>query len=146
MFRIHKILNGRTATPSIEELPTTASETYAEGEGLVISSSGALTKAGVGVKPTYIAMADYVAPATGNKDLPCFVVDSNQIWEAPVTFSTVAVALVEGTKLQLDTDGVGVTDLTVSGTTGNEVYGVATIFDVQAADETTGEKILVRFV
>ena len=145
MFRIHKILNGRTATPSIEELPTTASETYAEGEGLVISS-GVLTKAGVGVKPTYIAMADYAAPATGNKDLPCFVVDSNQIWEAPVTFSSVAVALVEGTKLQLDTSGVGVTDLTTSGTTGNEVLGVATIFDVQAADETTGEKILVRFV
>lgn len=144
MFKINKILNGRTATPAIEVFPTTAEETYAEGEALVLSN-GALTKAGVGVKPTHIAMADYVAPATGNKPLPCFVVDENQIWEAPVDFSAEPVTLVLGTKLQLDTDGVGVTDITVSGTTGNEVYGVATIWDKQAADKTDGDKILVRF-
>ena len=144
MFTLVKVLNGRTPVPEVVLMPTTGSEDYVRGEALKVSS-GAVTKCGVGDAPQYIAEEAYEAPATGQRAIRCFLVESNQLWEAPVTFSLVPVALVLGTKVQLDTDGVGVTDLTVSGTTGNEVYGVATIFDVLEADETTGETILVRF-
>ena len=131
-------------SPEVVLMPTTASEDYVRGEALKVSS-GAVTKCGVGDAPQYIAEENYTAPATGERAIRCFLVESNQLWEAPVTFSTVPVALVLGTKVQLDSDGVGVTDLTVSGTSGSEVHGVATIFDVLEADETTGETILVRF-
>lgn len=144
MFTLNKVLNGRTPVPEVVLMPTTAEEVYVRGEALKVSS-GAVTKCGVGDAPQYIAEEAYEAPATGQRAIRCFLVESNQLWEAPVTFSSVPVALVLGTKLQLDTDGVGVTDLTTSGTTGNEVLGVATIFDVLEADETTGETILVRF-
>ena len=71
MFNCKKIINGRINVPETESLPTTASEVYKEGEALVLSS-GKLTKASGTTKPTHISLADYTAPASGQKDLPCY--------------------------------------------------------------------------
>ena len=112
MFNCIKINNGRINVPETESLPTTAGETYAEGEALVLSG-GKLTKA-TG-KPTHISLADYTAPASGQKDLPCYRIAPNMVFEVPVSFSETAVAIVVGSKLKVDTDGLGVTDVTTGG-------------------------------
>ena len=112
MFNCIKIINGRINVPETESLPTTAGETYAEGEALVLSG-GKLTKA-TG-KPTHISLADYTAPASGQKDLPCYRIAPNMVFEVPVSFSETAVAIVVGSKLKVDTDGLGVTDVTTGG-------------------------------
>lgn len=144
MFILRKVLNGRTPVPEVVLMPTTGSEEYKRGEALKVSS-GAVTKCGVGDAPQYIAEETYTAPATGQRAIRCFLVESNQLWEAPVDFSAEPVTLVLGTKLQIDTDGLGVTDVTTSGSGESKVNGVATIFDVLEASETDGETILVRF-
>ena len=114
MFNCKKIINGRINVPETESLPTTASEVYKEGEALVLSS-GKLTKASGTTKPTHISLADYTAPASGQKDLPCYRIAPNMVFEVPVSFSETAVAIVVGSKLKVDTDGLGVTDVTTGG-------------------------------
>lgn len=134
MFNCKKIINGRMNVPETESLPTTASEVYKEGEALVLSG-GKLTKA-TG-KPTHISLADYTAPASGQKELPCFRIAPNMVFEVPVTFSETAVAIVVGTKLKVDTDGLGVTDVTTG--------GVITVVDALEAntDKANGNLISV---
>lgn len=114
MFNCKKIINGRINVPETESLPTTASEVYKEGEALVLSS-GKLTKASGTTKPTHISLADYTAPASGQKDLPCYRIAPNMVFEVPVSFSETAAAIVVGSKLKVDTDGLGVTDVTTGG-------------------------------
>lgn len=136
MFNCKKIINGRMNVPETESLPTTAGETYTEGEALYLSG-GKLTKASGTTKPTHISLADYTAPASGNKDLPCFRIEKNMVFEVPVTFSTTAAAIVVGSKLTVATDGLGVTDVTTS--------GVVTVVDAQEAntDKANGNIISV---
>lgn len=136
MFNLIKIVNGRINVPEPEYLPTTASETYTEGEALVLSS-GKLTKASGTTKPTHIALKSYVAPATGNKELPVARIDKNMVFKAPVTYSETAVAVVLGSKLTLATNGLGVTDVTTS--------GVATVVDTLNASTAAGDEVLVIF-
>ena len=123
MFNCIKIINGRINVPETESLPTTAGETYAEGEALVLSG-GKLTKA-TG-KPTHISLADYTAPASGQKDLPCYRIASNMVFDVPVTFSETAKAIVVGSKLALAADALGVTEVTTS--------GVCTVVDAKDAN------------
>ncbi len=136
MFNCKKIINGRMNVPETESLPTTASEVYKEGEALVLSS-GKLTKASGTTKPTHISLADYTAPASGQKELPCFRIAPNMVFEVPVTFSETAVAIVVGAKLKVDTDGLGVTDVTTG--------GVITVVDALEAntDKANGNLISV---
>ena len=136
MFNCKKIVNGRMNVPETESLPTTASEVYKEGEALVLSS-GKLTKASGTTKPTHISLADYTAPASGQKDLPCYRIKKNMVFEVPVTFSSTAAAIVVGSKLTVATDGLGVTDVTTG--------GVITVVDAQDAntDKASGDKISV---
>lgn len=125
MFYCKKILNGRMNVPETESLPTTPNEAYKEGEALVLSG-GKLTKASGTTKPTHISLADYAAPASGNKELPCYRIASNMVFEVPVTFSSPAKAIEVGTKLTLTDNGLGVTDVTTN--------GVVTVVDTRDAN------------
>lgn len=138
MFNLRKIENARQNVPEPVFYEVKASEAVTSGEALVLSA-GKLTKAGATVKPEYIAMADCSADAT-NREIPVCRVESNQIYEVEVTFSSEAVEIVAGTKVKLTADGLGVTDVTTS--------GVVTVVDALDANtnKTTGDKILVRIV
>ncbi len=133
MFDLRKILNGRMNVPEPEQLPVTDGESYFEGEALVLAN-GKLTKCGATSKPTHLAAKTYTAPASGGVPLPCFMIDKAMRFEVPITVSS-AVPVV-GSKVTLDTDGLGVTD-TTSG-------GVATIVDTNDA-AATGDKVVVIF-
>ena len=136
MFNLRKIENGRMNVPEPEYLPTKPSESYVEGETLILSN-GTLTKASGTTKPTHIAMKTYAAPTANCQALPCFRITENMIFSAPVTFSTTANAVVVGAKLTVYSDGLGVTDVTTG--------GVATVVDALNVGTQNGEEILVRF-
>lgn len=111
MFEFYKSLSGRSfQTPEI--LPTTASETYTEGEGLVVTS-GTLTKVAATAKPTYIAAKAYVAPASANLPLPVYPVLPHHVYKT--AFSADASANAEGTVVTLHTDGATITATATSG-------------------------------
>lgn len=137
MFNCKKIINGRMNVPETESLPTTASEVYAEGEALVLSG-GKLTKASGTTKPTHISLADYTAPASGQKDLPCYRIEKNMVFEVPVTFSETAKEIVVGSKLTVATDGLGVTDVTTS--------GVVTVVDTIEANTNKANGDLISVI
>lgn len=137
MFNCKKIINGRMNVPETESLPTTAGETYKEGEALVLSG-GKLTKCGATAKPTHISLADYTAPASGQKDLPCYRIASNMVFEVPVTFSSTAAAIVVGSKLTVASDGLGVTDVTTS--------GVVTVVDALNANDKKASGDLISVI
>lgn len=111
-------------------LPTTAEETYSEGEALVLTS-GKLTKCGATASPTHIALKPYFAPATGNLDLPVIRVSSNHVYET--TTQDILTAVV-GDKVTLHTDGLKVTTTTTS--------GVAEIVAIEGT--AAGSKVQVR--
>jgi aconitase A len=115
-------------------LPTTASETYTEGEGLVVTG-GKLTKCGATAKPTYIAAAAYVAPGSGMKDLPVYPVLEFHLYET--TFAADASANAEGTLVTLHTDGAQITATATS--------GVATIIK-KLGTGASGTKAHIRFL
>ncbi len=133
MFRLVKILNGRTNQAEPVKLATTASESYSVGEALVLSG-GALTKCGATEKPTYIAAADYTAPAAEQAPLTAYPVSDGMIFECPVGAAPTSLHI--GDKVTLATDGQGVTATTAS--------GVATVWDLAGA-AASGDKILVTF-
>lgn len=112
-------------------LPTTASETYSEGEALVLSS-GKLTKCGATASPTHIALKPYFAPATGMQDLPVIRVAKNHVYE---TTTQDALTAVIGDKVTLHTDGLKVTNTTTS--------GIAELVAIEGT--TAGSKVQVRF-
>lgn len=132
MFKLIKILNGRMNVPEPEFLPVTANEEYTEGEALKIAS-GKVTKASGTNAPTHIALGAEVKDGI----LPVARIDKTMVFEAPVTYSDTALAVVLGTKLTIATDGAGVTDVTTS--------GVATVVDTLDANKTAGDKVLVIF-
>ena len=133
MFEFYKSLSGRSfQTPEI--LPTTASETYTEGEGLVVTS-GKLTKVAATVKPTYIAAKAYVAPASGMLDLPVYPVLPHHVFKT--SFAADASAIAEGTLATLHTDGAQITATATS--------GVATITK-KLGTGAVGTEALIRFL
>jgi len=133
MFKLIKILNGRMNVPEPEFLPVAANEEHTEGEALKIAS-GTVTKASGTDAPTHIALG---TEANVNGLLPVARIDKTMVFEAPVTYSETALAVVLGTKLTIATDGAGVTDVTTS--------GVATVVDTLDANKTAGDKVLVIF-
>lgn len=131
MFKFSRNQNGANHEKYIE-LPTTASETYTQGEALVLSS-GALTKCGATTKPTHIAGCNYVAPASGNKPLPCYRIFEG--YEFETTLQAAGTSLNIGDKVTLHTDGLKVTATTTS--------GVAEI--VNLIETAVGGRVIVKF-
>ena len=112
MFKFVKSFSGENF-PLTTTKPTTANETYVEGEGLVMSS-GALTKVGATAKPAYIALKAYVAPASGNLELPVEEVLPNYVYET--TFAADASSNAEGTLVTIHSDGAQITATATNGT------------------------------
>ncbi len=133
MFRLVKILNGRTNQAEPCFLPTTASETYEVGEALTLSG-GAFTKCGATTRPTHIAMEDYAAPATGARPLYSYAISPAMIFECPVTTSPASLKI--GQKVTLADTAAAVTATTAS--------GVATIIDKSEAT-VAGDCLLIAF-
>lgn len=104
MFRLVKILNGRTNQAEPMVFATTAGEAYEIGEALCLSD-GALTKASATSAPTYIAICDMGANQADK--LPVYPVSQGMVFECPVTGDT--AALYVGGKVTLAADGLGVT-------------------------------------
>lgn len=133
MFIFNRSMSGENFQ-TVRELPTTGSEAYKAGEGLVVTL-GALTKVGATAKPAYIAAADYTAPATGQKALPVYPVLPHHEYET--TFAADATEVAEGSKVTIHTDGL---QITATGTN-----GVATIVK-KLGTGAEGTKALVRFI
>lgn len=131
MFKFYRNQNGSNHEKYVE-LPTTASETYAQGEALVITA-GAVTKCGATATPTHICGCDYVAPASGQKPLPCYPIMEG--YELETTFSATPTAIVIGSKVTLDADGLRVTATTTS--------GVAEV--VKLLGTASGSTVIVKF-
>lgn len=132
MFKFVQSLSGENF-PIQTTKPTTASETYTAGEGLVMTS-GALTKVGATAKPTYIALKAYVAPASGNLDLPVEEVLPHFVYGT--TFAADGSSTPDGAAVTLHTDGAQIT-----ATTSN---GVATIVK-KLGTGASGTSAYVRF-
>lgn len=133
MFRLTKIINGRTNQAEPVKLGTTASTTYTIGEALVLVD-GAAVKCGATEKPTYIAAQDHTVPAAGGGYLIAYPITAEMIFEAPI--AAAPTALKRGSRVTLTADATGVTATTSA--------GVATIVDLVGATGS-GDKILVKF-
>ncbi len=133
MFRLIKILNGRTNQAEPCFLASTASEAYSLGEALTLAD-GTVTKCGATTRPAYIAQEDYTAPATGARPVSVFPVSADMIFECPL--SATPTGLVCGDKVTLSA--------TADGVTATKTNGVATIIDPMGA-AAAGDKILVSF-
>ncbi len=112
MFRLVKILNGRTNAAEAEKHEVTADESFKFGEALVLSS-GKLTKCAATAKPQFIAGEDYTAPASGARKISAYRVTGDMIFEAPVGADP--AALKTGDAVTLSADALGVTATTASG-------------------------------
>lgn len=135
MFRLIKILNGRTNQSEPVKLKTTAGTAYGFGAALSLAS-GALVNCTATTKPLYICGED--AAANEKEEITVYPVDANQIFEVPVSASP--ASLTVGAKVTLNVINSMATG--VSATTTN---GVAEIFDLNSA-VNAGDKILVRIV
>lgn len=133
MFRLVKILNGRTNQGEPVKLPSTTGESYFCGEALSLSS-GKLTKCAPTAKPDFICCEDYTAPASDNRAVTVEPVSAEMIFEVPVSASP--ASLVVGNKLTLNTDALSVTSTITN--------GVATVIDTCGASKA-GDKIQVSF-
>lgn len=98
--------NTKPEVPVIKTLPTTASTSYKIGDALILSAGGLILATG-GVKPEYIAAANYTAPAEKMEPLPAYLIAPGMEWET--TFAADASAVTEGTKVTIHTDGAQVT-------------------------------------
>ncbi len=127
MFKLIKIENGRLNVP--EPIVYEASVAVSEGEALALAS-GRLAKCGTTTKPEYIAMGNATA---GEKVAVCRV-ESNQVYEAPISAAPGELAV--GSKVKLDANAAGVTADTAS--------GVATIVNLNGA-KAAGDTVIVRF-
>ena len=133
MFRLVKILNGRTNQGEPVKLPSTAGESYHCGEALTLNA-GKLTKCAASAMPDFICCEDYTAPASENRSVMAEPVSADMIFEVPVTAAPSALA--PGSKVTLHTDA-----LSVTATTAN---GVATVTDLLGA-ASAGDRIQVCF-
>lgn len=132
MFFLLKMENARLNVPEPEYQEAATGEAIEIGEALVLAD-GKLTKCSGAVKPTHMAMG--IKSATeADRVMPACRVDSNQIYEAPV--SAAPTALVPGAKVTIHTDGLQVTATTEG--------GVAEVISLNGAT-ASGDKIIVRF-
>ena len=136
MFYLAKIENGRMNVPEPEYLEA-KKEVIAYGEALMLTD-GKLTKCTSGA-PKYIAMGDIKQKdldglaADKYVTIPVCRVESNQVYDVPV--SAVPTALKVGDKVTLDSDALGVTATTTN--------GVVTIVSLNGATKA-GDIITVR--
>lgn len=112
MVNFLKNLSGSN-NPAKVTMPTTASETYTYGEALVLSS-GKLTKCTGTTPPSYVSLANYVAPATGMLPLAVANILESDVYVIDKASGSFA-AIVPGDKLVLGTDGLTVTPATTAG-------------------------------
>ena len=131
MFKLLKIENARMNVPEPVFHEVTADEAVSIGEALVLKS-GKLTKCAATETPQFIAIGQVSASATDRKIAVCRV-ESNQVYEVPVTASP--VALKPGDKVTVHTDGLQVTATTTS--------GVVTVESLNGAS-AAGDTIVVR--
>lgn len=127
MFNLVKIEGGRINVHEPEKL-TVGSSALAIGTVCVLSG-GVLAAATGTTKPTHITLA------AGDKEakIPCGRIESNQVYEVPV--SAAPTALKVGAKVTLDA-GQKVTTTTTD--------GIVTIVDLNGATKAD-DIILVRF-
>ena len=134
MFRLVKILNGRTNQAEPVRLPSNAGIRYTIGEALILSA-GRLTRCGATTKPTFMCCEDISTPSSGSRDVLVEPITADMIFEVP--FSEDPTNLTVGSMVTLDsTTGKQITATTSS--------GVATIFDMAGATKA-GDKCLVYF-
>lgn len=131
MFKLLKIENGRMNVPSPVYHEATSGEEISIGEALVLTD-GKLTKCAATTKPEFIAMGHVGAADTNRKVAVCRV-ESNQVYEVPVTAAPTSLKV--GDKVTLHTDGLQVTATTSS--------GVITVENLNGAT-AIGDKIVVR--
>lgn len=131
MFKLIKIENARMNVPEPVFHEATAGEAIAVGEALVLAS-GKLTKCGATVKPEFIAMGKLDANDANRKVAVCRV-ESNQVYEVPVTAAPTALKV--GDKVTLHTDGLQITATTTNGVVSVEALNGAT---------AAGDTIVVR--
>lgn len=115
MLILKKIVNGRMNVPEPEYLPTTGGVTYTEGQALYLTG-GKLAAASTTNKPTHVSMKNYVAPSTGNLDLPVMRIEPNMVFLADgLTSGTVgATATVDGIESTFTVVEVAGTEVYVS--------------------------------
>ena len=104
MFRLVKILNGRTNQAEPMVMATNSGEAYEMGEALCLSN-GVLTCANKTAAPTYISICDMAADQA--EKLPVYPVSQSMVFECPVTGDTSSLTI--GEKVTLADDGMGVT-------------------------------------
>lgn len=112
MFEYMRMNNNSGVSPTIKTIPSTPSTTYTAGEALVLTSGKAAMAAGT-TAPEYICASDYVAPATGNKDIQAYLVNKDMEFKVP--FDADGTALTVGTKVTIGAAGLTITATTASG-------------------------------
>ncbi len=132
MFKLLKIENARMNVPEPVFHEATADEAISIGEALVLAD-GKLTKCAATTKPAFIAIGQ-VGAGDANRKIAVCRIESNQVYEVPV--SAAPTALKVGDKVTLHADG-----LQVTATTANGVVTVEAINGATAA----GDTIVVRF-
>ena len=135
MFRLIKILNGRTNQSEPIKLKTTAGVAYEFGSALSLNA-GALINCTATTKPLFICGED--AAADEKSELTVYPIDANQIFEVPVSASPAALTVGASVTLAL-------TDGKATGVTATTASGVAQIFDLNSA-AAAGDRILVRIL
>lgn len=133
-FKLERVLSA----PNFEQYelyPTTANETYKQGEVLTIAS-GKVTAAGDDTSGTqmFICGADYVAPASGNLPIPVYRIQPNMVFRVK-SYANNSSGVI-GTLVTLHTD-----ELQVTATTTNGVFEIIDLL----GDGAAGTEILGRF-
>jgi hypothetical protein len=105
MFRLVKILNGRTNQAEPIFLPMIQNEEYQLGEALSLVNEG-LTKCKYDKTPTHIAVCDGWK-SEESETLPVYPVIQGMIFECPIIGETSSLCV--GDKVALTDDGMGVT-------------------------------------
>ena len=131
MFNLIRIENARMNVPEPVYHEAKAGEAIVTGEALVLSS-GVLTKCGATVAPQFIAIGSVDAGATVRK-VACCRVESNQLYEVPVTAAPTSLKV--GDKVTINSDGLQVTATTTD--------GVVTVESLNGA-VAKGDTIVVR--
>ena len=131
MFKLLKIENARMNVPEPVFHEATAAEAISIGEALVLSD-GKLTKCAATTKPEFIAMGQ-VSASDANRKVAVCRVESNQVYEVPVTAAPTSLKV--GDKVTLHTNGLQVTATTTS--------GVVTVESLNGAS-AAGDTIVVR--
>ena len=121
MFRLIKILSGRTGQAEPEKLPATAAE-YTIGEALVLEN-GVLVACPANGKPTYLSCEEKEITEDG-APLSVYLISPAMVLECPVVGD--ASALVLGKKVALSADAKGINAAAT---------GSATIYDLAYADK-----------